>query len=120
MGRGLANTKKIKLNEFDTLIKFYVMTDEMTSTHGTKEVRTLLATMYAKFDYLSRKQEEKTIGGRERSVQQATATIRYNASVTKTSEMEIVDTGEIYEVIGIHRDKGRIGQFLEVIGEARD
>ena len=118
MGKGLA--RKVKLNEFDTLIKFYVITDEATATHGTKEVSTLLATIYAKFDYLSRKQEEKTIGGRERSVQQATATIRYNASVTKTTEMHIVDTGEIYEVIGIHRDRGRIGQFLEVIGEARD
>lgn len=118
MGKGLA--RRVKLNEFDTLIRFYVMTDKETSTHGTREVRTLLATIYAKFDYISRKQEEKTIGGRERSVQQATATIRYHASVTKTSEMEIVDTGEIYEVIGIHRDRGRIGQYLEVIGEVRD
>jgi len=120
MGKGLANTRRIKLNHFDTLIRFWSVTRPENQQHGTKKVRTELATLYCQFDYISRKQEEKTIGGRERSVQQATALTRYNASITKTTEMEIMDTGEIYDVIGIHRDTGRIGQFLEVIGEVRD
>ncbi len=120
MSRGLANTKRIKLAHFDTLVKFYNTTTLKTATHGSKPVRTLLDSCYCNVDYLSRKQEEKTIGGRERSVQQAVFLRRYHSGINKKTEMEIPATGEVYEIIGIHRDKGRLGQFLECIGEVRD
>lgn len=115
----LVNTRKVKLNEFDTRVQIITQTASQTDNFGYEQTETVLDTVYAKVEYMSRKTQEDTEGGREISMQQIKFLMRYNANVEKTSKLKIVDTGKEFDIIAIYDDVGR-RQYMEIIAELRE
>lgn len=127
MGRGLYSDRRIRLNEFDHKIDLRNYGDASTKTDlgGPKRTFTAIATgIWAKYDNETRRQDERTYGGRETSIQQDQFVLRdfpaIRNSITKDTRVYSPMLDKEFDIIAIHRDMGRVGQLLKLVVEIRD
>jgi hypothetical protein len=115
------------LNEFDHLINLRNYGDTTTKTALGGQDRTVdeFATgIQAKYMNETRRQDERTYGGRETSIQQDQFVIRdfpvLRSQISKDTRVYSPQLDKEFDIIAIHRDAGRIGQLLKLVVEIRE
>lgn len=127
MGKGLYRSRSVRLNEYDHKINLRNYGDTTTKTDLGGQQRTVnefAVGLYAKYINETRRQDERTYGGRETSIQQDQFIIRdfpaLRSLISKDTRVYSPQLGKEFDIIAIHRDAGRVGQLLKLVVEIRE